>query len=45
MTYEETINYLYNSVPMFQKVGASAYKEGLDNSHALDLHFNFPHKK
>ena len=45
MTYEETINYLYNSVPMFQKVGASAYKEGLDNSHALDLHLNFPHKK
>ncbi|MGN1376437.1 MAG: bifunctional folylpolyglutamate synthase/dihydrofolate synthase [Prevotella sp.] len=45
MTYEETINYLYNSVPMFQKVGASAYKEGLDNSLTLDLHFKYPHKK
>lgn len=30
---------------MFQKVGASAYKEGLDNSLALDFHFNHPHKK
>ena len=45
MTYEETIEYLYNSVPMFQKVGASAYKEGLENTLALDNHFNHPHRK
>lgn len=45
MTYEETIEYLYNSVPMFQKVGAVAYKEGLYNTIQLDEHFNHPHKK
>lgn len=43
MNYEETIEYLYNSVPMFQKVGATAYKEGLDNTYELDKHFNHPH--
>ena len=45
MSYEETIEYLYNSVPMFQKVGASAYKEGLYNTIELDNHFNHPHTK
>ena len=45
MTYEETIEYLYNSVPMFQKVGAVAYKEGLYNTIKLDEHFGHPHKK
>lgn len=45
MNYEETIQYLYNSVPMFQKVGASAYKEGLYNTNELDRHFGHPHTK
>lgn len=45
MTYEETIQYLYDSVPMFQKVGATAYKEGLSNTIALDEHFGHPHRK
>lgn len=45
MNYEETIQYLYNSVPMFQKVGASAYKEGLYNTLELDKHFGHPHRK
>lgn len=45
MNYEETIQYLYNSVPMFQKVGASAYKEGLYNTHELDKHFGHPHRR
>lgn len=45
MNYNETIQYLYNSVPMFHKVGAVAYKEGLDNTHALDCHFGHPHRK
>ena len=45
MTYEETLQYLYNSVPMFQKEGAVAYKEGLDNTIMLDEHFSHPHKK
>lgn len=45
MNYEETINYLYNSTPVFEKVGAGAYKEGLSNTHLLDKHFNHPHRK
>ena len=35
MTYEETLQYLYTSIPVFQNQGASAYKPGLDTSIAL----------
>ena len=44
MTYQETITYLYNSAPLFQNIGQGAYKEGLSNTHALDLHFKHPHR-
>lgn len=43
MNYQETVEYLYNSTPVFEHVGASAYKEGLSNTLALDEHFNHPH--
>ncbi|MEG1546842.1 MAG: bifunctional folylpolyglutamate synthase/dihydrofolate synthase, partial [Bacteroides sp.] len=43
MNYKQTLNYLYNSVPMFQQVGGAAYKEGLSNTHLLDNHFGHPH--
>lgn len=45
MDYQETLTYLYEQVPMFQRVGESAYKEGLDNTLALDAHFGHPHHK
>lgn len=45
MTYQETCEYLYNQLPMFEKLGAGGYKEGLANSHALDEHLGHPHKK
>lgn len=45
MTYQETCEYLFNAMPMFERQGASGYKEGLDNSLALDKHFGQPHKK
>lgn len=45
MNYQETIQYLYDSVPMFQQVGGKAYKEGLENTYALDEHFGYPHRK
>ena len=45
MTYQETIEYLYNQLPVYQKIGGSAYKEGLDNSLALDTYFAHPHTK
>lgn len=44
MDYQNTLAYLYNSVPMFQQVGSSAYKEGLENTKALDEHFGHPHR-
>ena len=45
MTYQETCEYLYNQMPMFERQGASGYKEGLDNSLKLDEHFKHPHHK
>lgn len=45
MTYKETLDYLYNAAPAFEKVGAGAYKEGLSNTFALDEHFGHPHRK
>ena len=44
MTYKEVIDYLYNSTPVFEHVGASAYKEGLENTIALDEYFGHPHR-
>lgn len=45
MTYEETIQYLFNSAPLFQHVGGAAYKEGLSTTHILDAHFDHPHNQ
>ena len=44
MNYQNTLTYLYNSVPMFQHVGGAAYKEGLENTQVLDKHFGHPHR-
>lgn len=44
MDYQNTLTYLYNSAPMFQQVGGSAYKEGLENTLTLDEHFGHPHR-
>lgn len=45
MNYLETVNYLFNIAPVFEHIGASAYKEGLDNTYLLDEHFGHPHSK
>ena len=44
MTYQETCEYLYSQMPMFERQGASGYKEGLSNTLALDDHFGHPHQ-
>lgn len=44
MTYQETVQYLFNSTPVFEHVGSSAYKPGLATTIALDNHFGNPHK-
>ncbi len=45
MTYQETIEYLFNATPVFEKIGAGAYKEGLANTLAMDEHFGHPHRR
>lgn len=45
MDYQETIEYLFTSAPLFQNVGGDAYKEGLYNTHRLDEHFGHPHRQ
>lgn len=44
MTYNQAVQYLFDSAPMFQNVGAAAYKEGLDGTLALDEYFGHPHR-
>lgn len=43
-TYDEAIRFLFDQLPMFQRVGQSAYKANLDNTHALDAYFGHPHR-
>ena len=45
MNYQETCDYLYRQMPMFERQGASGYKEGLSNTLALDDHFGHPHQQ
>lgn len=43
--YEEALSFLFSQLPMFSRVGAAAYKPGLDTSLAIDKFFNHPHRK
>ena len=45
MTYNSAVQYLFDSAPLFQNVGAAAYKEGLGNTHLLDEQFGHPHRQ
>ena len=45
MNYQETLDYLFNALPMFQRVGASAYKADLTNTIALCTHLGNPQKQ
>ena len=44
MTYAQAIDYLYNVTPVFEHVGASAYKPGLHTTEQLDEHYGHPHR-
>ena len=44
MTYNEATTYLFNSAPLFQNIGAGAYKEGLSNTNVLDSRYGHPHR-
>jgi dihydrofolate synthase/folylpolyglutamate synthase len=45
LDYKETIQYLYDALPVFHRIGKAAYKANLDNSISLDVYFGYPHKK
>jgi dihydrofolate synthase / folylpolyglutamate synthase len=45
MNYQETLNWMYAQMPMYQTQGASAYKSDLKNTIALANHLGNPEKK
>lgn len=45
MNYQETINWMFNQLPMYQLQGASAYKKDLTNTHLLIDHLDNPQEK
>lgn len=44
MTYEETLQFIYNRLPLFQVVGSSAYKVGLESMEKFDERLGHPHQ-
>ncbi len=45
MTYKEVLDFLYAQLPMYQRVGAAAYKHDLGKTLDLDKYFGHPHRK
>ena len=45
MNYQETINWMFNQLPMYQLQGASAYKKDLTNAYLLANYLGNPEKK
>lgn len=44
MTYQEALDFLYVQLPVFQRIGADAYKPGLDTSLRLAEAMGNPHR-
>lgn len=44
MNYQETINWMFSQLPMYQTQGASAYKKDLTNTILLSKHLNHPER-
>ncbi len=45
MNYQQTLNWMFNQLPMYQLQGASAYKKDLTNAYLLANHLGNPEKK
>lgn len=43
--YSDALDWLFSQLPMFSRIGAAAYKPGLQTTEALDRIFGQPHKK
>ena len=44
MNYNETLQYLFERLPMFHRIGEAAYKNSLENTLKLDEIFGHPHR-
>ncbi len=44
-SYEEALEWLFGQLPMFSRIGAAAYKPGLERCNALALQFGNPERK
>lgn len=44
MNYQETLDFMYKSLPMYQRQGQAAYKANLDNSIAFDEYLGASHQ-
>ncbi|MDP5157983.1 MAG: bifunctional folylpolyglutamate synthase/dihydrofolate synthase [Flaviramulus sp.] len=42
MTYQDTLNWMFSQLPMYQKQGATAFKKDLSNTLKLSEYLNFP---
>ncbi|MGM0528867.1 MAG: bifunctional folylpolyglutamate synthase/dihydrofolate synthase [Bacteroidota bacterium] len=45
MNYNDTLEFLYSSLPMYQRIGKAAYKSDLDDTIRLDNYFGKPHRE
>ncbi|MBS0011449.1 MAG: bifunctional folylpolyglutamate synthase/dihydrofolate synthase [Bacteroidales bacterium] len=44
MDYQAAIDFLYSSLPMYQRIGRAAYKSDLATTLSLDRYFGYPHR-
>ena len=45
MNYQQTLTWLFDRLPMYQRVGAPAMRFGLDNMQTLSTALGDPHRK
>ena len=45
MTYQQTLDYLFDRLPMYQKLGTAAYKADIGNIITASRHLDNPHTK
>ncbi|WP_223550890.1 folylpolyglutamate synthase/dihydrofolate synthase family protein [Aestuariivivens sp. NBU2969] len=45
MTYQETVNWMFSQLPMYQRQGKTAFRKDLSNTLKFSKHLNFPENK
>jgi dihydrofolate synthase/folylpolyglutamate synthase len=45
MTYQETVDWMFQQLPMYQQLGSKAYRVNLSNIEKLSAHLKDPHRK